>query len=63
MARTAILARIYPHEQEAMLKLAQLARALASSLPPTETHTMRMRVWARMVEEVLERIEQNETVQ
>ena len=38
--RRAILASIYPYEQEAMLKLVQLTRALASSLPPTETHTI-----------------------
>ena len=63
MTRKAILASIYPHEQEAMLKLAQLTRALASSLPPTETHTIRMLIWSQMVEDVLERIESKETVQ
>jgi hypothetical protein len=61
MTRTAILAWIYPHEQEAMLKLTQLARALASTLDGREAATMR--VWAQMVEDVIERIESKETVQ
>ena len=61
MTRTAILASIYPHEQEAMLKLTQLARAVASTLDGREAATMR--VWAQMVEDVIERIESKETVQ
>ena len=61
MTRTAILASIYPHEQEAILKLVQLARALASTLDGKEAITMR--VWAQIAEDVIERIEQKETVQ
>ena len=61
MTRTAILASIYPHEQEAMLKLTQLARALASTMDGREAETMR--IWAQIVEEVIERIERKETVQ
>jgi len=63
MTRTAILASIYPHEQEGMLKLSQLARAVASTMPPMSREAVTMKVWAQAVEDVLERIESKETVQ
>ena len=58
-----ILCSIYPHEQEAMLKLVQMARGMATAFdgkPSPDSYSVKLRVWAQMVEDVLERIEQEE---
>ena len=46
-----------PHERTAMRHLLLNARAFAQTLPAGEAHAVKLRVWAQIVEDMLERME------